>query len=382
MDAKVTAIEYDPNRSARIALLQYADGERRYIIAPDGVKVGDVLRSGADAEIKHGQRDAAGEHPGRHVRAQHRDAPRQGRADRAQRGHERAADGEGRQVRAAPPPVRRNPQHSRSNAWRRSAAVGNADHENISIGKAGRSRWLGIRPQSRGVVHEPGRPSARRRRREVAPGKSPPGLTVGLAHEGEEDPQAQEAVQQVHRETKEVSGMSRSLKKGPFVSIRLLEQVAALNKSNQKKVIKTWSRASTDHAGLRRPYVRRAQREQVHPGVHPRRAWSGTSSASSPRRGCSAAIPASRKKKRTTAAISHEGRMEARAINRYIGTSPRKMRLVIDLIRGKSRGRGAAHPPLLPEACVEGRGKGPAVGGRRTCRTRTRPGGWSRRTWW
>jgi len=54
MDAKVAAIEYDPNRSARIALLQYADGERRYIIAPDGVKVGEVLRSGADAEIKNG----------------------------------------------------------------------------------------------------------------------------------------------------------------------------------------------------------------------------------------------------------------------------------------------------------------------------------------
>jgi large subunit ribosomal protein L2 len=54
MDAKVAAIEYDPNRSARLALLQYSDGERRYILAPEGVKVGDVLRSGADAEIKNG----------------------------------------------------------------------------------------------------------------------------------------------------------------------------------------------------------------------------------------------------------------------------------------------------------------------------------------
>ncbi len=54
MDAKVAAIEYDPNRSARIALLQYTDGEKRYIVAPSGIKVGDVLRSGPDAEIKNG----------------------------------------------------------------------------------------------------------------------------------------------------------------------------------------------------------------------------------------------------------------------------------------------------------------------------------------
>ena len=54
MDARVAAIEYDPNRSSRIALLQYADGERRYIVAPDGVKVGDTLRSGTDAEIRAG----------------------------------------------------------------------------------------------------------------------------------------------------------------------------------------------------------------------------------------------------------------------------------------------------------------------------------------
>ncbi|MRR13118.1 50S ribosomal protein L2, partial [bacterium] len=54
MDARVAAIEYDPNRSARIALMRYADGELRYILAPDGVKVGDVLRSGSDAEIKNG----------------------------------------------------------------------------------------------------------------------------------------------------------------------------------------------------------------------------------------------------------------------------------------------------------------------------------------
>ncbi len=91
MDASVSAIEYDPNRSARIALLQYADGERRYIIAPDGVSVGDVLRSGPDAEIKVRQRDAAGEYSGRHVCPQYGIAARQRCADRTQCGQGRSS---------------------------------------------------------------------------------------------------------------------------------------------------------------------------------------------------------------------------------------------------------------------------------------------------
>ena len=115
--------------------------------------------------------------------------------------------------------------------------------------------------------------------------------------------------------------MSRSLKKGPFVSVRLLEQVQALNKSNQKKVVKTWSRA--------RP-SRRTSSDTRSPSTTGTsssrcmctRAWSGTSWGSSPRRGCSAATPASRKKKPRLPLNRHseeEDRMEARAINRYIG---------------------------------------------------------------
>ena len=81
--AKVAAIEYDPNRSARIALLHYADGEKRYIMAPDGLKVGDTVMSGPDADIAVGQLPAAREHSARHRRAQRRAGPGQGRASGA-----------------------------------------------------------------------------------------------------------------------------------------------------------------------------------------------------------------------------------------------------------------------------------------------------------
>jgi large subunit ribosomal protein L2 len=154
MDAKVAAIEYDPNRSARIALLQYADGERRYIIAPDGVKVGEVLRSGADAEIKNGNTMPLANIPaGTFV---HNIELRPGRGGQLARSAGMAVqlmakEGSFAQLRLPSGEVRNVPSLCRATI----GTVGNADHENISIGKAGRSRWLGIRPQSRGVVMNP-----------------------------------------------------------------------------------------------------------------------------------------------------------------------------------------------------------------------------------
>ncbi len=100
--AKVAAIEYDPNRSAHIALLHYRDGEKRYILAPAGIKVGDVVESGPNADIKIGNTSAAGEHPGRHGRAQRRAASRTGRQARANGRRRSAADGKRRRVRAGP----------------------------------------------------------------------------------------------------------------------------------------------------------------------------------------------------------------------------------------------------------------------------------------
>ena len=83
--AKVSTIEYDPNRSARIALLTYADGEKRYILQPIGLKVGDTIVAGAQRRHPAGQRAAAEEHPARHADPQRGAEAGQGRADRAQR---------------------------------------------------------------------------------------------------------------------------------------------------------------------------------------------------------------------------------------------------------------------------------------------------------
>jgi large subunit ribosomal protein L2 len=154
MDARVAAIEYDPNRSARIALLQYADGERRYILSPDGVKVGDVLRSGDDAEIRSGNTMKLGTiPPGTIV---HNIELRPGKGGQLARSagsgvQLMAKEGSFAQLRLPSGEVRSVSLECRATI----GAVGNAEHENISVGKAGRSRWLGIRPQSRGVVMNP-----------------------------------------------------------------------------------------------------------------------------------------------------------------------------------------------------------------------------------
>lgn len=154
MDAKVIAIEYDPNRSARIALLQYRDGERRYIIAPDGITVGEVLQSGAEAEIKVGNAMPLANIPaGTFV---HNIELRPGKGAQLARSagmsvQLMAKEGRFAQLKLPSGEVRNVPV----NCMATIGSVGNADNENISIGKAGRSRWLGIRPQSRGVVMNP-----------------------------------------------------------------------------------------------------------------------------------------------------------------------------------------------------------------------------------
>jgi large subunit ribosomal protein L2 len=154
MDAKVIAIEYDPNRSARIALLQYTDGEKRYILAADGVKVNEVLRSGSDAEIKVGNAmPLANIPPGTFV---HNIEMRPGKGGQMARSagmsvQLMAKEGKFAQLRLPSGEIRNVPAECSATI----GSVGNADHENISVGKAGRSRWLGIRPQSRGVVMNP-----------------------------------------------------------------------------------------------------------------------------------------------------------------------------------------------------------------------------------
>ena len=160
--AKVATIEYDPNRSSRIALLTYADGEKRYILQPNGLKVGDTIVAGQTRRHSSGQCAAAEEHPARHAAAQRRAAPRQGRSDRAQRRVVGAAGRQGRRLRLGEDAVGRNSQINME-CFATIGQVGNIDHENVSIGKAGRTRWNGHPSARARRRHEPGRPSARRR---------------------------------------------------------------------------------------------------------------------------------------------------------------------------------------------------------------------------
>ncbi|HEV8538967.1 MAG TPA: 50S ribosomal protein L2 [Bacteroidota bacterium] len=154
MEARVIAIEYDPNRSARIALLQYRDGEKRYIIAPTDLKVGENVAAGTQAEIKIGNAMPLANIPvGTFV---HNVELRSGKGAQIARSagssiQMMAKEGRFAQLRLPSGEIRNVPLECYATV----GIVSNADHENISVGKAGRSRWLGIRPQSRGVVQNP-----------------------------------------------------------------------------------------------------------------------------------------------------------------------------------------------------------------------------------
>src|SRR3989440_1885247 len=152
--AKVAAIEYDPNRSARIALLHYVDGEKRYILAPLGLKVGDRVVAGPDADIKPGNALPLKNIPtGTTV---HNVELERGRGGQMVRGAGAGAqlmakEGDYAQVRLPSGEQRR--VHILCMAT--IGQVGNTDHENVSIGKAGRSRHMGRRPTVRGSVMNP-----------------------------------------------------------------------------------------------------------------------------------------------------------------------------------------------------------------------------------
>jgi large subunit ribosomal protein L2 len=152
--ARVASIEYDPNRSARIALLQYRDGEKRYILAPVGLGVGDVVASGPQAEIKPGNALPLRTIPlGTTVHNLELQIGRGGQLVRSAGGAAQvmAKEGEYAQVRLPSGEVRMIHLDCRATVGQ----VGNLDHEAVSIGKAGRSRWMGWRPSVRGVVMDP-----------------------------------------------------------------------------------------------------------------------------------------------------------------------------------------------------------------------------------
>ena len=152
--AKVATIEYDPNRTCRIALLHYADGEKRYILAPNGLKVGDSVESGPKADIKVGNAL-----PMRYIptgTVVHNVELRPGGGGKMARSAGMsvplvAKDGGFATLRLPSTEMRRVPIDCVATV----GVVGNSEHELIKIGKAGRNRWKGVRPQTRGVAMNP-----------------------------------------------------------------------------------------------------------------------------------------------------------------------------------------------------------------------------------
>jgi large subunit ribosomal protein L2 len=152
--AKVASIEYDPNRTCRIALLHYLDGDKRYILAPKGVSVGDTLQNGQGSEIRSGNAL-----PMRYIpvgTTVHNVEIKPGQGGRIARSAGAsvqlvAKEGDFATLRLPSTEMRRVPIDCRATI----GEVGNAEHELIKIGKAGRNRWKGVRPQTRGVAMNP-----------------------------------------------------------------------------------------------------------------------------------------------------------------------------------------------------------------------------------
>jgi len=152
--AKVASVEYDPNRSARIALLVYADGEKRYIIWPDGLKVGDIVVSGPDVEIKVGNSLPLRNIPvGTIVHNVELKPKKGGQLARSAGSFAQLMGKVGDYAQLRLPSGELRLVHLDCMAT--VGQVGNITHENIVIGKAGRSRWLGIRPTVRGTAMNP-----------------------------------------------------------------------------------------------------------------------------------------------------------------------------------------------------------------------------------
>ena len=248
MPAKVAAIEYDPNRSAYIALLHYVDGAKAYIIAPNRLRVGMTVISGAGADIQVGNAMPLASMPVgtlvHNVELQPGRGAQLGRsagvgvqlmAKEGDYATLRLPSGEMRQVRAA----------CRATV----GVVGNSDHQNVTIGKAGRKRHLGVRPQTRGKAMNPvdhphggGEGGGSLGNHPQTPWGVP---TTRLPH-----PQEGQAVRPLHRPRPAPwqEGwplMSRSSKKGPWVEDRLMSRIEAMNDANSRQMIRTWSRAST-----------------------------------------------------------------------------------------------------------------------------------------
>ena len=152
--ARVAAIEYDPNRGARIALLYYRDGEKRYIIAPHGLKVGDTVMSGPQADILPGNALPIRDIPvGTTIHNIELQPGKGGQLCRSAGTGAQLVAKEGEMAHVKLPSG--ETRLIRQTCMATIGQVGNLDHENVTVGKAGRSRWLGIRPTVRGTAMNP-----------------------------------------------------------------------------------------------------------------------------------------------------------------------------------------------------------------------------------
>lgn len=151
---KVASVEYDPNRSARIALIHYADGEKRYILAPLGIKLGDTIQAGEDVDVRLGNALPLASIPvGSLVHNVEFEPGKGGQLVHSAGSSARILSKEGKYVVLKLPSGELRRFHHR--CWATVGQIGNVDHENIQLGKAGRSRWLGIRPSVRGSAMTP-----------------------------------------------------------------------------------------------------------------------------------------------------------------------------------------------------------------------------------
>ena len=152
--ARVASIEYDPNRTSNIALLHYRDGEKRYILAPQGMKVGDEVQSGQGSEPKPGNCMALGDIPiGMTVHNIEMTPGRGGQMARSAGAQVQYQAREGNMAVLQLPSGELRRIHVRCRAT--IGQIGNLDHQHVNLGKAGRKRWLGRRPHVRGVAQNP-----------------------------------------------------------------------------------------------------------------------------------------------------------------------------------------------------------------------------------
>ena len=183
----VAAIEYDPNRSARIALLHYVDGEKRYILAPAGLEVGRKVTSGPEADILVGNSLPLKNIPAGTV--VHNIELKPGKGGQMARSAGAQAqlvskEGDYALLKLPSGEIRKVLVECAATIGQ----VGNVEHENVSLGKAGRKRWMGKMPHNRGVIDEPGRSPAWRRRRQNQR-RTASGDSVGPADARLQDPQ-------------------------------------------------------------------------------------------------------------------------------------------------------------------------------------------------